>query len=351
MDKSDLKYSLGRVLIPTNDRGFVSDLADAYSRAGYEVTVGLDNFFLDVASFDVIHIQWPEEFSDWKVPDSKHFERIKTSLKRWAQNSKILITVHNLYPHGYEKNTVFRDLYSCFYSNASIISYFSESAKILVNQEYPETIKKPNIVHGLFNYDRLLSHPVDVRKARMSLGLDRSEFVVLVFGRLRSWDEVSLLRKAFSQCPIRKKRLLMAGRYFQDGPIWRQRVRKIIWTIWLKTHRAVIVNGYVPDDEVHRYLEACDVVVVPRIDDLTTGIVPLGMTFGKTVVAPGHESSFIDYLGGTNNPLYKSGNPESLSAALVKAFEADRDKIGSDNRKIAEQWSWDQIIKSISFSD
>ncbi len=350
MGRSILKYPLGRVLIPTNDRGFASDLAEAYLRAGYEVIVGLDNFFLDVACFDVIHIQWPEEFSDWKIPDSREFERIQTSLKRWARKSKILITVHNLYPHGYEKNPIFRNLYGFFYRNASLISYFSESAKMLVNQEYPDTIKKPNIVHGLFNYDRLLSGSGDVRKARLGLGFDHSEFVVLVFGRLRSWHEVSLLRKAFSLCPVRKKRLLMAGRYFEIGPLWRQRMRRFRWTTWLKTHGAVIVNGYVPDDDVHRYLEACDVVVVPRIHDLSSGIVPLAMTFSKTVVAPRH-GAFVDYLGGTNNPLYESGNPESLSSALVRAWEADRDTIGRDNRKIAEQCSWDKIIKSIFLSD
>ena len=346
MDNSILKNHLGRVLIPTNDRGFVSDLADAYLRAGYEVTVGLDNFFLHATSFNLIHIQWPEEFSDWKIPDSRNFERIEISLKRWAQKSKILITVHNLYPHGYEKNHIFYDLYDCFYRNASLISYFSESAKILVNREYPETINKPNIVHGLFNYDRLLPHSVDARKARLSLGFDKSEFVVLVFGRLRSWHEVSLLRKAFSLCPIRKKRLLMAGRYFEVGPLWRQRVRRFRWITWLKTYRAVIINDYVPDDEVHRYLEACDVVVIPRIDDLSSGIVPLAMTFSKTVVAPRH-GAFVDYLAGTNNPLYKSGNPDSLSSALVKAWDADRDTIGRDNRKIADQCTWDNIVNSI----
>jgi len=332
-----------KVLIPTNDRGFVRDLAEAYCRAGCEVVVGRDNFFLSAANYDIVHLQWPEEFSDWKVPDEETFATIRACLLRWSQNTRIMLSVHNLYPHGYEGNEHYRKLYSTFFEIAHLITYFSSRARDIVLQEYGAVADKASVVHGLFNYVRLLEGRGDKSAARHEFGLAERDFVVLVFGAIRSWREVCLIKQAMDLCRAKNGRLLMAGRYVESGPLWRQRFRRMSWQAWLKARNSVVVNGYVPDDEVHKVVDAADVVLVPRIDDLSSGLVPLAMTFGKIVVAPDH-GAFPDYLKGTENPLYKSGDAVQLARALELAHSLDSGKVGALNAELARGWTWDGIV-------
>ena len=53
-----------KVLIPSDNRDFVAEMAGAYQEAGCEVVTGTFNFELGSADFDFVHYQWPEELSD-----------------------------------------------------------------------------------------------------------------------------------------------------------------------------------------------------------------------------------------------------------------------------------------------
>ena len=89
------------------------------------------------------------------------------------------------------------------------------------------------------------------------------------------------------------------------------------------------VERFIPDEEVHRYLEAADVLLVPRLPDrrsglpteMCSGLVPLALMFGKIVIAPSH-SAHPECLGGTENPLYEPGDPASLARAIEERRHA-----------------------------
>ena len=332
-----------RVLIPTNDTGFASDLAEAYSRAGYEAIVGKENFFLTTAEFDIVHLHWPEEFSDWVIPDDHTLTRIEKALDNWSSRSRVLLSVHNLYPHGYEGNRKFYDLYSMFFEKVHFLSYFSKASMLLVKEYYGEIADKPCLMHGLFNYERLRKSDSSRERTRKEFGLEESDFVILVLGLIRNWQEIQLIRDSFNRCQVPGKRLLMVSRYVESGNIWRQRIRRRQWHIWLKWKNAVIYNKYVPDEDIHKFLNATDVVLVPRINQISSGLLPLAMTFGKVIIAPDH-GAFPEYLQGTENPLYESGNPDDLAKKLGLASKLDVQVIGKSNEKIAKDWTWDGIV-------
>jgi len=88
-----------RVLIPTNDRGYVYSLAKSYYKLGYEPTVGSMNFHLCLGSYDIVHFLWPEEFSLWCPPDERKINDVKKKLEWWRERSRLIISVQNFYPH------------------------------------------------------------------------------------------------------------------------------------------------------------------------------------------------------------------------------------------------------------
>lgn len=338
---------MARVLIPSDDAAFVTHLAKAYERAGYEVVVGTQNFFLRAARFDLVHYLWPEEFSGWKPPTESALAKIREALDWWSQNAETVFTVNNLYPHGYEGDARCQKLYEMFYERSLAIVHHSEASRALVAQHFPVATRKLNAVATGCSYFDLVRAGVNRRQLREELGIAEGDFIILVFGALRMWAEVELLMQAYRQTPVRRKRLLVLARYGEHLPLgmWRRRYRQWRWQLWLKQTGARRITEYVPDAELYRYFESADVVVVPRIKDLSSGLPGLSMTFGKTVVAPNH-GAFPEYLAGTDNILYQSGDAASLAAGIAKAATLDRDQVSEKNRQVASLWTWDGIVRT-----
>ena len=334
-----------RVLIPTEDLEILPGVVEGYQKLGFEPVAGTRNFFLRAAAFDLIHFFWPEELTAWTAPSPAKLRQIEETLDWWMARSRTLISVNNLYPHGHEGNPAYKQLYELFYSRCPTILHHSETSRKLVNAEFPVSRTKRNVVATMFNYDRYLPPKLDRDRARESFGFGRQDFVVLVFGAIRKFDEIRLVRRAFAAAKAPHKRLLMAGRFtgtHNCPPSLGQRAQ---WKLWLKRIRAVCANTFIPDHEVHRYFEAADVVLIPRITDLSSGVVGLGATFGRLLIAPNH-GSFPDYLAGTRNLFFDPQRPADLARAITEASQVDRDAAGRLNRQVGDGWTWEAILRS-----
>lgn len=335
-----------RVLIPSDARDWVVNLADGYRRLGREVIVGTLNFEFECCDPDLVHLQWPEELTGWKVPSPGEIDTLFRKLDRWAQRARLIASVHNLYPHRHYRNPLFHRLYSGFYERAEVIHHFGETSKQLVCQEFPEIADRHHVVRLGFNYDRLLPSERQSRAAsRCQFGFDPDEMVYLVFGSLRSWDEVQLIKQAFSLARVPRKRLLMAARYREPVSAWQQRRRHWRWNLWQRIKGVQRITNYVPDEDVYRLFDAADAVVIVRQNSMGSGIPSLTMTFGRMAIAP--DSGIIpEYLVGADNVLYDGTSPSSLARAMERAAEADREAIGAKNREIAAKWDWESILQT-----
>src|SRR5262245_66592772 len=101
-----------RVLIPTDDDDL--GLAEAYRSFGWDVAIGSANFRIHAAEYDVVHHQWPEEYSGWQVPTEQQVSEIEQDLRWWSSRATNIFTVHNLYPHRGPGHPACHELYSCF---------------------------------------------------------------------------------------------------------------------------------------------------------------------------------------------------------------------------------------------
>jgi glycosyltransferase involved in cell wall biosynthesis len=331
------------VLIPTDDMMILPGIAPEYARRGFDVVVGTRNFFLKMHRADLVHIQWPEEFADWKLPSPERMQEIRVALDYWTKLCPVLISVNNLYPHGYDEHPLMRELYSMFYERCSCILHYCQTSQKLVLENFPSARGRQNVVGNYFCYDRLLPERPDRQTARRRFGLSDDDFVVLVFGALRLWQEVRLLQKGYAKARVPHKRLLMAGRFTEHSGRWNNRFRRLQLRLWLHLHNALIQSDFIPDSHVHRYVESADAIIVPRIRDMTSGLVGLGLSFGRVLIAPDH-GAFPEYLAGTENPFYKSGDCQSLALAIERASTMDRRNVEGQNRQIADKWVWETII-------
>src|SRR5262249_52335379 len=193
-------------------------------------------------------------------------------LDRWAKRSRIIISVNNLYPHRFDKNPNFHQLYSGFYARAEVIHHFSQASKNLVCHEYASIAERNHVVRLGFNYERLLpSGTRDRNTARCAFGIAPDEMVFLVFGTLRFWEEVRLLQRAFARARVPNKRLLLTSHYLEPGPVWRQRWRRWQWQQWRRSAGVIPVTSRVPDEDLHKLFDAVDAVVVIRQNSMSSG--------------------------------------------------------------------------------
>lgn len=335
-----------RVLIPSDHPDFPLYLAEAYREAGWEVVLGAANFELAGAHFDLVHFQWPEELTGWSEPSESRLNQLVEQLEGWKQRSKLVLTVHNLRPHRNGDLVSYRKLYEAFYERVHVVAHFTAASREAVTKEFPvpETVR--HIVAGYFNLDRLLPPERDPKGARQEFAIRDDAFVVLIFGGIREWAEIELIKSGFDSALVPGKRLLMCGRYDEPGPAFRQRWRRWRWARWLRSRRASIVTGYIPDAEVHRVAEAADAVLIPRLRSMNSGLPALGASFGKIVIAP-RCGSYPELLAGTHHPIYEPGDNESLAKAIENAAHLDRAAVASDCRRLVESWQWPAMIRAI----
>jgi glycosyltransferase involved in cell wall biosynthesis len=335
-----------RVLIPSDQRDWVLHFAEAYRRLGFDVTTGTYNFELESSSPDILHLLWPEELTGWKIPTQRQIDAILGRLARWRERTRVIFTHSNLYPHGHYRNRQFHQLYSLFFEHAEVIHHFSHTSTRLVSEEYPTVTGRNHIVRVGWNYDfSLANSPRDRVTSRQSFGFADSDMVYLVFGSLRFWDEVELLRRAFRLAKVPGKRLLLAARYTEGGNAIRQRWRRLVYRHWKKSVGPLASDEYISDEDVCRFFDAADAVVVVRESTLSTGIPHLAMTCGRMVIGP-NAGGVPEFVADAGNILYEPSSPHDLARAMECAAQIDCEQVGRRNREIAEQRDWVTIVRA-----
>jgi hypothetical protein len=337
-----------RVLLPSDDFDWLANFADGYQAIGFDVAAGRVNCRIEGGDYDVVHLLWPEEFANWQVPTAAEVDVILRKLDRWARNSRLIISVSNLYPHRHPNEQVFRRLYTGFYERAEVIHHFSNKSKELVLREYPSISTRNHIVRLGFNYERLLpQYPRDRRAARQKYGLSEDDVVYLAFGALRFWEEVKLLQREFTAARVPNKRLLLSARYAGDGSAWLQRYRRWVWRRWQARKGITSIQHRIADSEMPILFDACDAIVVVRqnVSVMTSGLPNLAMTLGRFLIAP-NLGGTPEYVTGTDNIIYDQSSPGALASAMELASTIDRERVGAQNARIAAGWGWASIIKA-----
>lgn len=334
------------MLLPSDDFDWVANFVSGYQKCGYNAVVGRLNFTLESGEYDVLHLLWPEELTDWQVPTRGEVDAILRTLDRWAGRSRIIMSVSNLYPHRHPNEPEFRRLYTGFFERAEVIHHFSQASKRLVCSEYPSIAHRRHIVRLGFNYDRLRSQEIRNRDAaRQKYGLSSGDIAFLVFGALRSWEEVRLLQRGFALARVPNKRLLLTARYAEIGPLWRQRWRRWTWRRWQRSKSVKSMPNRVHESDLPNLFDAADAIIVVRqtASVMTSGLPSLAMTLGRLVIAP-NLGGIPEWLSNTGNILYDQNSAKDLARAIERSAAIDRELVGAENARIAAGWTWVNIV-------
>ncbi|CUX70592.1 D-inositol 3-phosphate glycosyltransferase [Clostridium sp. C105KSO15] len=112
----------------------------------------------------------------------------------------------------------------------------------------------------------------------------------------------------------------------------------------------VYLHGHKSKDEVNKYYQKADLVVVPSRTELFGTVILEAMSHGKLVVASNVGGTPEIINDGLNGILFKKGDAIDLSNKIMEIIDSP-EKInfyGKQARKtIEKKYNWDGIIKDI----
>lgn len=342
--------------IPMPQNRFLVDL-NAELTKHCELIHSSDGFWSMEGDYDVIHLHFPEyltygiEQAYVRGLSDELIEETEMRLEYWAGRSKLVVTRHVLLPHDALEDPMWEKMYGMFYRYADGVAHFAQASIDEFRKRYAATawFRGREPVHAIIPHHNYTSLPdqIDRNEARQKLGIPAEAQVMLVFGAIRNEAEKQLIIGTFQNLNVRSKLLLVSR--------WREKLAKVSWIrlkYWLrdltrlyyKLHPSYHFNyGFVEDADTQLYLNAADVLFIPRLWVLNSGNITLGMTFGKVVVGP-DAWDVGELLRATGNPVFDPDRPETAAAAVEEGFRlAAEGKIGPANRELAlSEWGADQ---------
>lgn len=159
------------------------------------------------------------------------------------------------------------------------------------------------------------SEEVNIKKLKQDLDFDEDSLVLLFFGYVRKYKGLDLLIEAFPKILSlnQKARLLIVGEFYDDPKEYFELIRK------LKTEdRVKVINQFVPNEEVGKYYQAADLVILPYRSATQSGILNVAYGFHKPVVVTdvGGLAEFVDE--GKTGFVVQPNSTETIAEGVQK---------------------------------
>lgn len=302
---------------------------DCFSAAlegeGVEVIEGVFSggwLYQNIRRGDWLHLHWPS--FGYNIPGSKvrqclWFARfIALLLLARAKGAQLVWTAHNLLPHDRCQIPAFDILGRHFVILLSrlILVHGPGPAKAL-QARFPGVRGKLVSIpcgHWIGYYQADLSKEA----ARSFLGVPQDKPLFLFIGLCKPYKNLHELVATFVKSDL-DATLVVAGK-FSDAS-YRNRIAGLAGS----DPRIRIREGFIPDEQMQHHLNACDYVVVPYREILTSGTAMLALSFGRPLISV--DFGFLrDVVSEEVGILFPHDAPDGLAFALNKAVNRQFDE-------------------------
>lgn len=257
---------------------------------------------------DLIAFIWYQPFFGFSIGTIAKF--IKTKFK-----GRILFITENIISH----ESMFYDKLLTKYalSSADKFLVLSDVVENGIKKMYPhkKVFRSTLPIYDCYGFDSSLSK-IDARK---KLGIEENKKVLLFFGYIRPYKGLMNLIEAMSI--ILKENddyfLLIVGEFYESKEKYFEKIKE-----FGITKNVLVVDEFVPNEEVGIYYSAADLVVLPYNSATQSGILNIAYGFRKPVVVTkvGGLPELVD--DGKTGFIVEPQNPEALAQGIKKYFYA-----------------------------
>lgn len=160
--------------------------------------------------------------------------------------------------------------------------------------------------------------PEAVMRERKKLGFLPENRILLFFGYVRKYKGLDILIEAFALLAKQHPdmRLLICGEFYDNPKEYSDLIEK-----YDLKDKVVVINQYIPNEEVTKYFELSDLVVQPYRSATQSGILNLAYGCTKPVVVTnvGGLKEFVD--DGKTGIIVPNVSPEAVAAGVNRFFD------------------------------
>jgi glycosyltransferase involved in cell wall biosynthesis len=261
---------------------------------------------------------------DWWHPFFGFCHGVISFLISKKYNNKILFITENVVSH--EANAIDKFLTKIGLMFASIFLALSG----IVEKEVQQYSKGKKVYRSeLPVYDCYKqSTDIDIKKLKTEFGFEEDSLVLLFFGYVRKYKGLDILIEAFpkilSQNPNAK--LLIVGEFYDDPKQYFDLIKK-----FNIEPNVGVINQFVPNEEVAKYYQVSDLVILPYRSATQSGILNVAYGFYKPVIVTdvGGLAEFVDE--GKTGFVVKPNSPDEIAKGVNKFIEK-KDKVDFTNQ-------------------
>jgi glycosyltransferase involved in cell wall biosynthesis len=256
---------------------------------------------------------------DWWHPFFGFCHGVISFLIRKKYKNKILFITENVVSH--EANVIDKLLTRIGLKFASKFLALSG----IVEKEVQQYSKEKKVYRSeLPVYDCYKQNEIqDIKKLKQEFGFAEDSLVLLFFGYVRKYKGLDILIEAFpkiiSQNP--KAKLLLVGEFYDDPKEYSELIKK------LKLEEKVkMINQFVPNEDVGKYYQAADVVILPYRSATQSGILNVAYGFYKPVIVT-DVGGLAEFVDERKTGFVVKPNSSDAIADGVNKFLAAKDKV------------------------
>lgn len=251
---------------------------------------------------------------DWWHPFFGFCHGVISFLIRKKYQNKILFITENVVSH--EANAIDKILTKIGLSSASKFLALSG----IVEKEVQQFSKGKKVYRSeLPVYD--CYKPVaeeNIKKLRKESGFEEDSLVLLFFGYVRKYKGLDILIEAFPKILSQNSnaKLLIVGEFYDDPKEYLELIKSLGIEDKVK-----VINQFVPNEDVAKYYQVSDVVILPYRSATQSGILNVAYGFYKPVIVTdvGGLAEFVDE--GKTGFVVKPNSPDEIAEGVNKFLQ------------------------------
>ncbi|MBN1821379.1 MAG: glycosyltransferase [Prolixibacteraceae bacterium] len=261
-----------------------------------------------------------------------------SKIVRKNKKTTVIAIADNIIPHERKPGD---KIFSKFFIKN--VDAFLTMSKSVLNDLYLFDKVKPRkyTPHPLYdNFGTIISK----EDAKESLKLDPNSRYILFFGFIRDYKGLDLLIEAFADKRLREFpiKLLIAGEFYSNP----NKYLEIIDRHNLKKHLEMRTS-FIPNNDVHKYFCASDVVVQPYKTATQSGITQVAYHFNKPMITTnvGGLSELIpnEKVGYVVNP-----DKNEIADAIYRFYKNHKETEFSKNAAAEKRkYSWEVFVENL----
>lgn len=257
-------------------------------------------------------------------------------LAKRNNKTKVVCIADNVIPH--EKRI--GDVPFTKYFVKAIDAFVTMSDKVLSDLRLFTTHPAKKVVHPLYdNFGAALPK----REARLKLGLQPDDQIILFFGFIRKYKGLDLLLEAMQILKAKSStiKLLIAGEFYEDRKSYDEQIANL-----QIADELILRTDFIADSEVRYYLSAADFVIQPYRNATQSGVTPLAYHFEKPMLVT-NVGGLPDLVPDGKVGLVAEPNPQAIAATIEQLYQLGEQHFLPHLRNEKKQYSWQVLADTI----